>query len=641
MACTKTGVSLSVLQDGERPTIGWARRWRLRLTILLIVQAAIIIHILVWWYGVPRGWSTLSPVEPSESIETVAEGIINAGAIFFAITLLSTAILGRWFCGWGCHVVLLQDWCLSLLRRFGIRPRAFRSRLLMAAPCVLAIYMFIWPIFYRLVWAPFVEMRSLHWPGFRVELLTRDLWATMPGVGVGIVFLFLCGFVTVYILGAKGFCTYACPYGGFFAPLDRLSLRRVTVNDSCEGCAHCTAACTSNVRVHEQVATWGKVIDVGCMKTTDCIEACPMDALSMQWSKPAIRPRMRSHAKKPKRQWDVSWQGDLALALLMLGSFLAWRGAYGLVPMLMSLGAAAIVTWCAWKGWRILCDRQASFHRRVLKREGKLTGSGVTFLLLIACVLGLTAQAAASQLIGMQGDRIAEGLRQQIDAPPNPNRPALQGDEALRAREALDWYRRARSMGAGGISLASDPNHLLASARLRAGLGDVEAARRLLAQTASLSRPNESVAQEQFMVEVSTQRPEVVLAFVRSQLEAHPDWHAFRLTASDWAVAMGDLRLAESFAGPVLGAKYSAIRLIRAGDLDGGRNQLRIYLESVPEDALGWITLGQIELARGDVEAADAAIDEAQSYRDRLSPAAQVDFDRDLAGYQRQRASLP
>ena len=122
-----------MLSDRQRPT-GWGRRWKLRLTILLIVQIAMIVHIIIWWIGVPYGWQTLSPVEPSEAIETVSDGIINAGAVFFAVALLSTAILGRWFCGWGCHVVLLQDGCLRLLRMVGIRPRAFRSRLLMLAP---------------------------------------------------------------------------------------------------------------------------------------------------------------------------------------------------------------------------------------------------------------------------------------------------------------------------------------------------------------------------------------------------------------------------------------------------------------------------------------------------------------------------
>ena len=33
-------------------------------------------------------------------------------------------------------------------------------------------------------------------------------------------FLFIVGFMTVYFLGSKGFCTYGCPYGGVFGIAD-------------------------------------------------------------------------------------------------------------------------------------------------------------------------------------------------------------------------------------------------------------------------------------------------------------------------------------------------------------------------------------------------------------------------------------
>ncbi len=156
--------------------------------------------------------------------------------------------------------MLLQDWCLRLLSLRGIRPRDFRSRLLRWAPLCLAVYMFIWPIFYRLVVAPYTRP-DLGWHGFRVELLTTDLWATMPGFWVSPVFLFLCGFVTVYVLGAKGFCTYACPYGGCFPPLDRGSIRMFVVNDDCGGCAFFPAVFTPIVRFHEQLAAFVTVFN--------------------------------------------------------------------------------------------------------------------------------------------------------------------------------------------------------------------------------------------------------------------------------------------------------------------------------------------------------------------------------------------
>ena len=50
-------------------------------------------------------------------------------------------------------------------------------------------------------------------------------WATFPGWIVGALTFLVCGFVAVYFLGAKGFCTYACPYGAVFSCADKVSHR--------------------------------------------------------------------------------------------------------------------------------------------------------------------------------------------------------------------------------------------------------------------------------------------------------------------------------------------------------------------------------------------------------------------------------
>lgn len=606
--------------------------------VLIAVQALLLLHILVWWIGIPYGWKTISPIEPSEAIETVSEGIINAGAIFFAIVLLSTAILGRWFCGWGCHVLLLQDWCLRLLRRGGIRPRAFRSRLLFVAPLSLGLYMFVWPIVYRLAVAPFTRP-DVHWPGFRVEVLTSNLWATMPGIGVGAVFLFLCGFVTVYVLGAKGFCTYACPYGGFFAPLDRLSLRRIHVDDSCKGCAHCTAACTSNVRVHEQVAAYGKVIDTGCMKTTDCIEACPNDALSMQWGPPAIGVPLRAGATRPTRKWDIGLAGDLVLGAVMLFSFLAWRGAYGLVPMLLSLGVAAIVTWLMWKAWRVLRDPNASLHKSGLKRSGRLTLSGVVFLSIAALAALLTLQATASKYIAFQAQEWSQGLEQQITVPRRPGEQILEPLDAANARQAIKWYRRANAIADGGFSLANNPNNLRSMARLHAAIGEVATAAALLEKVAGRARPNESLAVEQFMLEVSMRSPQATFNWVSSRLDEHTEWSTLRAAAVQWSLSLGEIAAASELSLPPDSLKYAALAVLQQGQLDSAIPLLQAYLEATPGDGLAWITLAQVMLAQGDTERADLAASRAVEARSDMRPEAQVDFDRELAAFETQRDS--
>lgn len=121
------------------PTIRPSRMSRRRAIVLGAVQLAMILHIVQWLVT----GSTTTPIEPSESMEFVKRGVINAGLIFFALALLSTLLLGRWFCGWGCHLVMLQDLCGWMMKKIGVRPKPFRSRLLLYVPLGLALYMFI------------------------------------------------------------------------------------------------------------------------------------------------------------------------------------------------------------------------------------------------------------------------------------------------------------------------------------------------------------------------------------------------------------------------------------------------------------------------------------------------------------------
>ena len=270
----------------NRPTVKSSRMSRRRAIVLISVHLLIIGHVVHWLVA----GRTLSPIEPSEAMYTLNDGYLNAGAIFFAGSLLATLVFGRFVCGWGCHLVAYQDLCAWMLRKIRIRPKTLRTRFLFHAPLALALYMFVWPTAYR----AFAGVPS---PKTVNHLLTEDFWATFPGLWVALLTLVVCGFAVVYFLGSKGFCTYACPYGGFFAVLDRVAPGRIIVSDACDHSGHCTSACTSNVRVHEEVARFGMVVDPGCMKCMDCISVCPNDALRFGFGAPSLLARASSPGK--------------------------------------------------------------------------------------------------------------------------------------------------------------------------------------------------------------------------------------------------------------------------------------------------------------------------------------------------------
>src|SRR5262249_22241199 len=152
-------------------------RWR---AIVLVAGNLLMVAHFVQWYISGR---TVSPIEPSETMYTLESGAINAGMIFFVLAISATLILGRFVGCWGDHIVALQDLCAWLLKKIGITPRPFRSRLLVYVPLAAAVYMFVFPTALRFLAAP--KSQPL-FPSFTNHLTTTDFWATFPSVAVAI-----------------------------------------------------------------------------------------------------------------------------------------------------------------------------------------------------------------------------------------------------------------------------------------------------------------------------------------------------------------------------------------------------------------------------------------------------------------------
>jgi polyferredoxin/tetratricopeptide (TPR) repeat protein len=374
-------------------------RWRA--AALITLNLFMIAHIIQWRVM----GKTVSPIEPSETMHTLQKGFVNAGFIFFALAILATLILGRFVCGWGCHILALQDLCGWLLKKMGLHPKPFRSRLLVYVPLIGALYMFVWPTAYRMFHNP--ENAPLI-PEFTNHLVTTNFWQTFPSVAVAIPFLFICGFVTVYFLGQKGFCTYACPYGGFFGLADKFSPGKIRVTPACNQCGHCTATCTSNVMVHAEVKQYGMVVDPGCMKCMDCVSVCPNDALYFGFGKPTI---LVPKSNAIRKSYSLTWPEEIVGALVFPGSFLAVRGVYALVPFLMALGCATVTTFLTLKFWRLLRVKELSFYRFNLKSSGKIRKAGWAFAAVACAWIGLNAHCGWVRYHEFLGNRAFQKIK--------------------------------------------------------------------------------------------------------------------------------------------------------------------------------------------------------------------------------------
>lgn len=394
-------IPLPVLKNSpvQKDEIRRSRSSRWRAAALITLTLLMIAHVIQWRLT----GRTVSPIEPSESMYTLQSGAVNAGFIFFSLAILATLIFGRFVCGWGCHIVALQDFCAWLLKKMGLTPKPFRSRLLVYVPIIVALYMFVYPSVVRFFAKPKNEPLI---PEFTNHLITSDFWGTFPPVAVAIPFLFICGFMTVYFLGQKGFCTYACPYGGVFGLADKVAPGKIRVTDACNSCGHCTAVCTSNVLVHAEVKEYGMVVDPGCMKCMDCVSVCPNDALYFGFGKLAV-----GVPKTVKKNYSLTWTEEFAAAFVFLLSFLAVWDVYQLVPMLMALGISTVTTFLALRVWRLFRAKDLSFYRFNLKSSGTIKKAGWIFLSLSIVWIGLNAHSGWVRYHESAGARAFENIK--------------------------------------------------------------------------------------------------------------------------------------------------------------------------------------------------------------------------------------
>ena len=363
-------------------------RWRA--VSLSLVYLAFAVHIAHW----KLTGQTLAPLELNEVMYTLELGIVTAGFLFMCLLVLGTLIFGRFFCSWACHIMVLQEACAWLLRKIGLQAKPIRSRLLLWVPPLTALYMFVWPQVLR-AW----ESRSFptfyfatdreRWASF----VTSNFWRNLPGPWIIALTFLVCGFLMVYVLGSRTFCTYVCPYGAIFALADRFSPGRILVSDQCKQCGRCTETCTSGVRVHEEVKQHGMIVNPACMKCLDCASVCPQEALHFGWAKPALFTSDRSGGRFGL-PYEFSIGEELLGAIVFLVVLLSFRGLYSRIPFLLSLGLGVMIAYSVVLWLRLANRGEVRFSKIVLKRSGRLSKAGMAYAGVMALTSALVAHSA-------------------------------------------------------------------------------------------------------------------------------------------------------------------------------------------------------------------------------------------------------
>ena len=344
---------------------------RRRAWTLVAVHLAMVAHYVHWRLA----GRTLAPLELNEAVYTAAEGVITAGFLLLVVLVLASAVFGRFFCSWGCHVLALEDLCAWGLERIGWRPRPLRSRVLIALPLLVATYMFLWPLAYRAFAGIDAELHQRSAGSAWSSFLTDDFTRNLPGWPVALATLASCGFASVLWLGSRAFCTHACPYGALFSLADRFAPGRIVARGDCSDCGACTAACQSHIRVHLELTRFGAVIDPACLRDLDCVAACPDGRVSFGLARP---PLLRGVAvwRGLGRKWDTSWPEEALLFVVVALAIFSLRGLFDVLPLLLTVMVSVMLAFAVFQSLRVLRGRRQRALGRALRDENRVTGLG-------------------------------------------------------------------------------------------------------------------------------------------------------------------------------------------------------------------------------------------------------------------------
>jgi polyferredoxin/tetratricopeptide (TPR) repeat protein len=531
--------------------------------VLIGIHLLIALHVAHW---ISTG-ETLSPLEPSESMEFSTRGVVNAGLVFFLLTIGSTLVFGRWFCGWACHLVALQDAARWLLLRLGITPRPLRSRALLWVPLVAFLYMFVAPLALRLL--------SDTATGTSVHLQTTEFWKTFPTWPVALVTLLVSGFASVWFLGSKGFCTYACPYGAIFGLADRLAPMRIRVTDACQSCGKCTASCSSNVLVHAEVRDYGMVVDPGCMKCLDCVAGCPNDALYLGFGRPALFKQRTAKASDKARKPAFGLGDELFLAAAFVLAFLAFRGIYGVVPFLLALALGGLVAYGTLLTVRLVSRPSVKLLRWHLKKSGTLQRLGKGFGCAALAVGALWIHSGVISFNDWRAN-VLHAQTGSVHPGPHPWRAQLARPAQLSAEQ-----RTLVEKALGHATFVAD------AGLLRSTRNDL----RLAWLHLLLGHDDEA---EAHVVAVLAELPDAA--------SVHSDYAAFLAARGRPNEARASFQNALAFRPDDDATRYALARLlVTERDLDGAASEYALLVEHFPRRTNLLLEAGSVEASRGEL----------------------------------------
>ncbi len=241
------------------------RRQRTRRTIIAVLFLALPV--------------TLNYYSPYLMTQGTAEKVATVSLLFWVTVGVSSLVLGRSFCGWGCPFNGLQ----TLWDSVAIRPDK-RVRFLWLAKYIL------WAAWVGAVVAIAVVVGG--WKTFDPLYMT-ETGVSVTDPGNMVTYFMLVGLTLApTLLGRRGFCRYFCPFGVWGIVGEKIGavlrvprLRLSVQNTACTRCGSCSRNCPMGLPVREMVAE-KKMRATECFMCETCVDVCPQGVIGVGFGAP-------------------------------------------------------------------------------------------------------------------------------------------------------------------------------------------------------------------------------------------------------------------------------------------------------------------------------------------------------------------
>ncbi len=211
-------------------------------------------------------------------LAAMMDGSFSVGSLFFqlvliSVTVLITALWGRFFCGFLCSFGMLQElvfFCSKRVLSGKIQiPERFDHMMKYLKFVILVLIV-------AGVWIPVLSVDSSWDPwgvfGMLVSGNLSVVSMAIPTVGFALLLAIVVGSLFV----ERFFCRYLCPLGALFAVISAKRVYRIKRQSaSCTNCGLCTRTCGMGIDIPKGDA----IVSPECIQCMHCVEICPKESL--------------------------------------------------------------------------------------------------------------------------------------------------------------------------------------------------------------------------------------------------------------------------------------------------------------------------------------------------------------------------